>query len=264
MYKVEIMAAKIMLQDSELLFLNSQGFIPGPTESEEAFLVRVSCIKAEFEQGDWIPRAHWDWVRIHLKEIFDFEPHCLPAFYSNKGLTPWQGAACWIEEGKRVSVQLREGLRKGFYLGYSRTEILAHEAVHAARSAFNESASEEFFAFMASEKWWRRAFGPIVRRPWEVWGFLIGAAAGLVSPWGSLFAALWVGAGFVRLLKLQNKMRRAGKNLMGVVGAKRARAILLRLTDTEIKLFSKGENLAAYANSQTCLRWRLIRLAYLA
>ena len=252
------------IKDSELLFLNSQGFIPGPSESEAAFLSRVTSLKAEFEKGGWIPRAHWDWVRVHLKEIFDFEPHFLPAFYSNKGLTPWQAAACWIEEGNRVSVQLREGLRKGFYLGYSRSEILAHEAVHAARSAFDEPKSEEFFAFMASEKWWRRAFGPIVRRPWEVWVFLVGVAAGLISPWGNLLAALWVGIGFGRLIWLQRKMRRAAKHLAKTVSERRARAILMRLTDAEIELFSKGENLVTYANVQTCLRWQLIRVAYLA
>lgn len=253
-----------MLTDSELLFLNAQGFIPGPSESEEVFVKRVASVKETFAEGEWIPRAHWDWVRIHLKEIFDFEPHCLPAFYSNKGLAPWQGAASWIEEGRLASVQLREGLRKGAYLGYSRGEILAHEAVHAARSAFEEPASEEFFAYLASDQWWRRAFGPIVRRPWEVWAFLFCAAAGALFPWANLAGALWVGAGFWRLMWQHQKMRRAGNHLMAAAGdQKRARAILLRLTDAEIGLFSKKENLYDYAGRQQCLRWRLIRLAYL-
>ena len=89
-----------MLSDTELLSLNSQGFIPGPDETEEIFLKRIAALQAVFEKGEWIPRPHWDWVRAHLKEIFDFEPHSLPAFYSNRGLTPWQGAASWIENGK--------------------------------------------------------------------------------------------------------------------------------------------------------------------
>jgi hypothetical protein len=45
---------------------------------------------------------------------------------------------------------------------------------------------------------------------------------------------------------------------------KRARALMLRLTDREIELFAKGENLIAYADSQRSLRWKLIRLAYLS
>jgi hypothetical protein len=255
----------MLVPDSELLLLNAQGFIPGPSESEDDFIQRVALVKKIFNEREWIPRAHWDWVRIHLKEIFDFEPHCLPAFYSNQGLPFWQGAACWIEEGsKAVSLQLREDLRKGAYLGYSRAEILAHEAVHAARSAFDESASEEFFAFLVSEKWWRRAFGPIVRRPFEVWGFFIAMALGMVFPLANLAGALCLSAGFWRLIRLHWKMRRAGKNLDKAVSDKKtARAILMRLTDAEIDLFSKGVDLVAYANRQRCLRWRLIRLAYL-
>jgi hypothetical protein len=256
---------KKRLPDSELLLLNQRGFIPGPSEKEEEFLNRIEHVKATFEEGGWIPRAHFDWVRSHLQEIYDFEPDCLPAFYSNRGLTFWQGAASWIEGRKIASVQLREGLRKGSYLGYSRDEILAHEAVHAARSAFDEPAFEEFFAFLTSEKWWRRAFGPIVQRPWEVWGLFVGLLAALVSPWGSFVGALWIGLGFLRLIRLHRKMRRAAKNLMAEVGSvKGTRAILVRLTDREIDLFSRGENLFAYAKQQKCLRWRLIHLAYLS
>lgn len=252
------------MTDAELIELNAQGFIPGPSESEEEFVKRVDSVKGVFATGEWLPRSHWEWVRIHLKEIFDFEPHCLPAFYSNRNLTPWQGAASWIEDGKLASVQLREGLRKGFCWGYRRSEILAHEAVHAARSAFEEPESEEFFAYMVSEKWWRRAFGPIVRRPWEVWPFFIGIVAGIVSPWGNFIAALWTGAGFWRLMRLHGRMRCSGKKLMAALqDPKRARAVLVRLTDHEVELFAKGEDLIAYAREQKCLRWRLIRLAYL-
>jgi len=136
--------------------------------------------------------------------------------------------------------------------------------VHAARSAFDEPASEEFFAFLVSEKWWRRAFGPIIRRPIEVWGFFIAMALGMVFPWANLAGGLGLSAGFWRLMRLHRKMRRAGKNLgKAVSDNKTARAILLRLTDAEIDLFSKGVDLAAYAKRQRCLRWRLIRLAYL-
>ena len=252
-----------MLTDSELLLLNAQGFFPGPSESEEDFVKRAAAAKAVCEEEGQIPRAHWDWARVRLKELFDFEPRCLPAFYSNKGLAPWQGAASWIEKGRLVSVQLREGLRKGGYMGYSRGEILAHEAVHAARSAFDEAASEEFFAYMTSEKWRRRALGPIVQRPWEVWGLFIGFAAGILFPLGNLLGTAWVAAGFWRLMRLHRKMRGAGKNLLAAVGERKARAILVRLTDLEIDLFAKGEHLFDYAGRQKCLRWRLIRLAYL-
>jgi len=249
------------LADSELLALNGLGFIPGPEEGEEAFLRRVHLIKAAGVGG--IPRAHWDWVRAHLKELFDFEPHSLPAFYSNAGLVPWQGAATWIEEGQPPRVQLREGFRKGSYFGYSRSEILAHEAVHAARSAFEEPMAEEFFAYMASEKSWRRVFGPIVKRPWEVWFFFLLAVLGIAFPLAQAAASFWLGCGAWRLFRLHRTIGLAAKRLKNVSGdRKKIRALLLRLTDREIRLFADGENPGSYARSQECLRWRLIRLAY--
>ncbi len=246
-----------MLNDTELLQLNASGFIPGPLETEEIFLQRVAIIK---EKESQIPRAHWDWVRVHLHEIFGFSPECLPAFYSNKGLSLWQGAATWIEDGV-PTVQLKEAFRKGSFLGYSRDEILAHEAVHAARSAFDEPRSEEFFAFFVSEKWWRKMFGPIVQRPWEVWAFGITL---ILSFWSGILAAICVGIGFWRLLLCHRRMRFAGRKLLQAVGdPKKARAVLFRLTDKEIELFSKGADVFEYAKNQTCLRFRLIRLAYL-
>lgn len=253
------------MTDAELLQLNASGFIPGPSETEEMFLNRAASVQKRCGQGEQIPRAHLDWVRLQLKEIFDFEPECIPVFYSNRSLAVWQGAASWIEDGKLISVQLREALRKGSYWGYRRDEILAHEAVHAARSAFEEPRTEEFFAYLVSEKWWRRAFGPMIQRPWEVWPFLLGMGTGLFFPLGNFGAAAWVGMGFLRLIRLHRCLRRAGKSLMRVVkDGKKARAILLRLTDREIELLAKGADIAAYAARQECLRWRLIRLAYLA
>lgn len=252
------------MTDTELLCLNARGFIPGPSETEEMFLQRAASLQKRCVEGMQIPRAHLDWMRLHLKEIFDFEPECLPVFYSNRSLRLWQGAAVWIEEGKLVSVQLREALREGSYWGYRRDEILAHEAVHAARSAFEEPRTEEFFAYMVSEKWWRRACGPMIQRPWEAWPFLLGVTAGMFFPAANLGAAAWVGLGFLRLMRLHNRLRKAGRNLMRSVNdAKSARAILVRLTDKEIEQFAKGEDILAYAACQKCLRWRLIRLAYL-
>lgn len=252
------------MTDEQLLEFNRQGFIPGPLETEEEFLFRVEMARNRCREGEWVPRAHLDWVRMHLKEIFDFEPECLPVFYSNQSLAFWQGAASWIENGKIASVQLREALRKGSYWGYQRDEILAHEAVHAARSAFEEPKSEEFFAYMVSEKWWQRAFGPIVQRPWEVWPFLFTMIGGMVFPAFNIGSAIWLGLGGWRLVCLQMRFRRAGRALSSLrVDKKNARAILFRLTDREISMISRGGDLIAYAKTQACLRWRLIRLAYL-
>jgi hypothetical protein len=254
------------MSDEELLRLNRKGFIPGPEETESEFLVRVNETGKSITQlgGTPIPIFHWDWVRGHLKEVFDFEPESLPAFYSNRLLAPWQGAAAWILDGKLVGIQLREKLKSGSYLGlYRREEILAHEAVHAARSAFQEKANEEFFAYLTSEAKWRRAIGPIIRSPWEVWPLLSACLLGVFWESGFLLGALWVAMGLVRLTRQHMFLKKAAAHIqMTVKDPRKTRAVLLRLTDAEIRLFSKMGTVQSYVDKQTSLRWRLIRLAY--
>lgn len=252
------------MTDDELLSLNSQGFIPGPLESEEHFLHRVSRVKNSLTHEEKIPPSDWDWTRQHLKFIFDFEPESLPVFYSNKSLAFWEAAAAWIEEGRLVGVQLREGLKKGSYLHiYSREEILSHEAVHAARSAFNEPENEEFFAYLTSEAKWRRFIGPILRRTEEGWIFLGLLAISLFFPFMYAGALFWMICGCVRLIKQHLRLKKASEHIFDTIqDPKKVRAILVRLTDREINLLAQKQDLQEYANNQTCLRWKLIRLAY--
>lgn len=251
----------IGMTDQEIFSLDKEGFIPGPGENEKDFLDRVDRTKKKFEKGGWIPASHWSWVRESLYEILNVKPLYICAFYSNRRLAPWQGAAAWIEGREVSAIQLREGLRKGIYLGiYRREEILAHEAVHAIRSGFNEDRYEEFFAYMTSEKKWRRVLGPILQRPWEAWPFLLCAVGGIIWPACYLGAALWMGLGFYRLNRRHLRLRRASERILEVAGdAKGARAVLFRLTDEEIDRFAKGESIKTYAQKQNCLRWRAIR-----
>ncbi len=240
------------MTDSELLDLNQKGFIPGPIESEEEFRDRIDEVKKRRQSlGEKaIPPAHWEWARLHLKKMFNFEPDSLPAFYSNRSLMPWQGGASWLEKGRLVAVQLR---KKG-----NKDEILAHESVHAARAAFPEDRWEEFFAYMVSEKRWRRVLGPIVQRPWEVWPFLVCCLMGSffqVAFWG---AAIWMGLGFCRLIRGHSILKKAVKNIQKKVGDEgKARAVLVRLTDEEIQIIAQGRPIG-----DDSLRWRVIRLAY--
>lgn len=249
------------MTDQDLLALDKIGFIPGPLENEDHFLERISSAKKKFNEGSHIPEAHWDWVREYLDQMFHVKPLYIRAFYSNKGLAPWQGGAAWIEGRALHSIQLREALKKGIFLGlYSREEILAHEAVHAARSGFNENRCEEFFAYMTSEKKWRRVLGPILQRPWEAWPFLLCNLAGPFFPAGYLGAGLWAALGFVRLIKQHWLLKRAAANILEITqDPRRTRAVLFRLTDEEIERFSKGEDIGLYSAKQNCLRWRVIR-----
>jgi len=248
------------MTDEELLDFNSQGFIPGPEESEAAFIQRIENIKFAYTEQESIPPAHWEWGRLRVKELFHFEPVSLKAYYSNKRLAPWQGAACWISENRVCQLQLREGFRKGSYLKfYSRGEILAHESVHAARAAFEEPENEEFFAYATAEYRWRRIFGPIFQRIWEPWLLLIGLILGLFWKIGWVFVTILMIGGFGRLIRRHLRLSKAFKNLMRrVKDVKKARAILFRLTDREIQELSRG----IWIDGDTTLRWRLIRLYF--
>jgi hypothetical protein len=255
------------MTDEELLSLNESGFIPGPAESLQDFVKRVESTKQAFLKlgVSAIPSSHWDWVGIKLREQFGFTPLCLPAFYSNRSLTPWQGAAAWVERGQILAIQLRESFRKGTFLGiYQRGEILAHEAVHAARSAFPSDRWDEFFAYMTSEISWRRVLGPIIQRPWEVWPFLLLCLMGVFFPIMFLGVALWVGCGFYRLICCHRILHRASVYLKKLGFTDQAsRSVLLRLTDSEIVSLSRGTDIfAAMQSDEKNLRRRLICLAY--
>lgn len=252
------------MTDQELLQFNREGLIPGPGESEKSYSIRVEKTKNQFAAGDWIPPSHWDWVRESLNQIFDVKPLYICAFYSDQSLALWQGAATWVEGGQIAAVQLRTGLRKGTYLRiYSREEILAHEAVHGIRCAFNEDRNEEFFAYMTSEQKWRRVLGPILQRPWEVWPFFLSCLGGVFWPICYLGAAVWSAVGFYRLISQHLILRRAGEHLFNILGdARTVRAVLFRLTDQEIDRFSQNDLIVPYIQEQKELRWRLIRLAY--
>ena len=245
------------MTDQELLDLNAHGFIPGPKESEEEFLTRVQRVKSALPKES-IPKAHWEWPQLQLKELFDFAPHSLSAYYSNANLAPWQGAACWIGEGNIPQLQLRSGFKKGSYLKlYSRAEILTHESVHAARAAFDEPQFEEFFAYATASRQWRKVLGPLFQSTWEPWILYLSLGCGLFWEMGWAVAAAFLMAGFCRLIRRHRRLTRAFHQLMGKVkDKKRARAILFRLTDGEIKQLSQGKNLQ---EDQTP-RWRLLRL----
>jgi hypothetical protein len=250
------------MTDEELLSFNQSGFIPGPDEALESFIRRMESTRGAFLKlgVSAIPSTHWEGVEKKLRDGFDFIPSCLPAFYSNRSLSPWQGAAAWVERGQILAIQLRESFKKGSFLGiYNRSEILAHEAVHAARSAFPLDPWDEYFAYMTSEKAWRRALGPIVQRPWEVWPLLIFCLLGAFLPLFFLGAALWVGLGFYRLISCHLTLQRAGKTLRKLgYSDKKIRYILFRLTNQEIQKLSKGVDI--FPIPETSLRSRLLNL----
>ncbi len=250
------------MTDLELLALNEAGFIPGPSESLAQFEQRIATTRAFLAESNLLPAAHWDWAKGRLEHLFGFQPQSLAAFYSNDNLTVWQGAACWIDERNVPKLQLRNGFKTGRYLKiYSREEVLAHEAAHAARAAFNEEENEEFFAYATAGVKWRSVLGPLIRRAWEPWVALGLLCGGIFVPGVLLGAAGWIGAGFFRLCRQHWRLSQASLVLLGTLKDKvKVRSLLFRLTDKEIRDLSEG----IWPKDDGSLRWRLIQLAYLS
>jgi hypothetical protein len=138
--------------------------------------------------------------------------------------------------------------------------VVAHEAVHAARAAFNEPGFEEFFAHGSGPRKWRRVLGPLVKRPWEVWVAMGGMVGALLFEPLAFAVTCLIGAAFIRLIRQHQKLTRAFRTLLVQIGDEgKVRAALFRMTDREIELLSRGMKL----KGDETLRWRLIRSAYI-
>jgi hypothetical protein len=239
----------------ELLHYNQLGFIPGPQEEEKSFLQRIHycrSLDAELDQ----PSTHFD-PSIELKSRLELEIGCslswVPIVYSNKGLLPWHGGCAWIfqkEAGgpKGVFFQLRKAFAlKEKVFGYTKDEILMHEAIHAVRMEFEEMRFEEFLAYRSSKNSLRRFLGPIVAKPSDVILFFTSLILPfLLVPFTHFYLLMFLIpfglliAGFYRLLRGHALLERCYQNLLKLVTLeRRANQILYRLTDKEIENFAK-------------------------
>ncbi len=258
------------MEIQELLALNAEGLIPGPGETEEVFRKRVQAVKEHFhKQEQAIPPQHWQWAAEQLRALFDFSPRWCAAILSSKGLAPWQAAATWIDVKRVYTIQLKASRWVSWLI--DRDELLAHEAAHAARAAFDEPASEEMFAYLTSGAKWRQVIGPLFRQPKEallLFGLMgVGALAqiaealwdfsGLSQCCFLIAAALGLGWS-IRLLRMRIRMKRAADRLTPLLlDPTKVRAVLFRLTDDEIAKLAKGRPVG---NQE--LRWQLLKEAY--
>ena len=293
-----------MISDEELLRLNKEGFIPGPIENEDFFLKRVDLSKKlvkdpksffenekqnePFDLDSKILKPRWNWTRAQLYQLFDMAPNALAIYYSDVGLSFFQAAATWlVNVGNDTTVpvlQFRKRLNKKTYLWiYTLDEILAHEAVHAARIAFNEPKTEEIFSYMTASSIFRRQLGPIIRSTNEVIIFFGLISLSILSQSlfimldKNIFSFFWVFFGFCsivmfsmglfRLFLIKRKVNKTYRRLKKILKDKqKAKFVLFRLTDKEISMFSKlkKEDIRNYfsKNKDTSLRHRLINLSY--
>ena len=227
-----------MIDDTALLEYFHRGLIPGPEESEEAFLKRVKQAK---------PLAHPEWNDVAVPFKIDW----VPISYSNHKIAWWEGAATWISEEDLPSIQLRKNFQKGSFLGYKRSEVLSHEAIHAARMRFEEPSFEEVLAYSTAPQAWKRFFGPLFSRTWEPLVLMVGVATGIFWP---LVPILMIGLSLGWLIYRQWIFKRClGKLALPVV---------LTLTDKEMKQFARmtEEEIQTYLEKDSTLLFQLRKI----
>jgi len=251
---------------------NQRGLIPGPQESEEAFLKRVARSTPCAVEAEWQDSAR------ATRKLFDFSIDWVKVFFSDKDLPFWQGAATWIEEEK-VSIQLKQTFRSGSHLRiYKSQEVLAHEALHAARFTFNEPQFEELLAYQTSANRWRRWLGPLFEASWESYLLLCLLLVSLlaqsieitIATHPLLTLATWLpwmgmGAGLCRLFYRHFLLQRCLQNLKKTLKhPEQSLAVACRLTDREIRTCAHlpPSKIADYLSQENSLRCRQIQAVY--
>lgn len=278
------------MNDDDLKFYDEQGFIPGPHETEEAFLRRVdycSNLKPKLPSllpGEIATLDSFDQEPLLLtKKLFNIHPSWVLCVFSNDRLMPWQGGAAWIFQMTEdcplaAFFQIRQAFKaKNSYLGiYSRNELIAHELAHVGRMAFDEPIYEEYLAYRTSPSFFRRWFGPIIESFYEslffvllLGGIIVLDIAFVLMGQQNLFHTMsWLKLiplalfliAIIRLFIRHERFNKCLGNLKMITD--RPNAFIYRLTDSEINEFSKMASAAIakeiQQNKNTTLRHRLL------
>lgn len=265
------------ISKADLIKSGERGWIPGPQETEEAFIKRIEKLHHFYENppqecDQFLTDSDWVEPLKRVQALYAIKPDWIVAHYLNEKLPFYQGAATWILEKEGTRFPLIQ-LKKRFSKKNSsfRSEILAHEAVHAVRLQFDEPFFEELFAYRTSRNFFRRFFGPLFHRNWEALVFILLFLLPLATEigrfatidhwiWDLLFWLPWIyTAGLlVRLLSAHLCMSLAiWKLKRKKIAPQHELSFLLRLTDREIfriALFSPKK----WFKDQKSLRWRQI------
>lgn len=282
----------MQFSDESLLEWNRMGLIPGPNESQDIYIQRVNyCLRLmetlPKEHGSFIPGNVMEQCNTPAAEeawsltrkLYDIAPTWTPIFYSNHELAPWHGGCAWIFQTSESSplgalFQLRRVFKdKSSFLGiYKRKVLLAHEAVHVARMAYEEPKFEELIAYQTSDNILHKYLGSFVETSKEAALFVLALfmiAAINIGTIGFGFIPQWLVwlnilplilfvLGLGRVLLRQYQYRRCLQKLSEI--SNHPHAIICRLTDSEIISFGKKTDLRQYlvSNKNAGLRERVI------
>ena len=264
-----------MLSEEQCIFWDKKGLFTLPSDTCESYSKRV-------EQCQKLPESQDSEQAFEkIQSLYNIEPVWVPVVYSDKDLYFWEAACSWMQKEEatgslKIWIQLKKCFqkKKKMYFLYQKSEVLAHEYVHACRYSLNAEKYEEFFAYYTSfffanknpSAYLRGIFGPLFSTPKEVQYFLLA----LVIPTGALlfdsfFFELFLSVPFLatsffvtRLLVRWKKWYSCKKKI--------SLALMVRLTDEEIELFHtlSQEKIRSWIEEKrkTSFRWQQLSLVY--
>lgn len=280
---------------------NQQGLIPGPTESKDEYRDRaLFCLNLkkylkENLKNDLPFNIESEEDNEILKDVFpltqqlyDITPNWVPIFFSNYQLTPWQGGCAWIFELNEQTptaafLQLRSQFKlHTHFLGiYDRNELLAHELAHVGRMLYQEPQFEEILAYESSSSKWRSWLAPIFQSSKETLFFIITLGFVILTDllllsigsketsflfWIKLIPIIVIVLGLIRLTFRHHSYNLCLSHLETLYGLQKGKHLLYRLTDKEIKLFSKytPQKIDEYIKqiSKNNFRWNFLNKIY--
>lgn len=255
--------------------LNQLGLFPGPEESQEDFFARAHfCqnlrqemmqIEADlpFKSEESASHPILEEAFQRTEALYGIRPDWVPLFFSNYQLAPWHGGCAWIfqlsdQTPTSAFLQLRAQFqRQASYLGiYKRSELIAHELAHVGRMMYHDPQFEEFLAYQSANSQFRRFLGPVVQSSQETLFFILllgvifiaSLALLTMETWAShtwilglqLMPILILGLAFMRLCRHHLILRQCRQKLNELYQSEQtAQHVLYRLTDQEIRLFSR-------------------------
>jgi hypothetical protein len=235
--------------------LSKKGIFPFPKETDEEFSIRALAMqeKEAAKELPCIPKGELFEACQKIEKKYGIFPSWIHCYYSQQELAQVFAGYCEIDENSQPIVVLRKGFaKKSSYLGYTRTETLSHEMVHAVRINFEESVYEEMMAYHLSPYWWRRSLGPwadIISIPFTIGGvgvwlifhlmqIFMYETRGilLVAGISSLILCFYFSVTLAQLAWHHYILYRCKKRLCNALGsAKKAWHCLIHLTKKEIK-----------------------------
>lgn len=259
--------------------LDANGFLPKPGESRSDFLLRAQKEPYEAPELDdsfkgalLLPPAVLAEGAERTRKLYGFEALYVPGYALKHGFgLLWAGCTLTDDRERSVFALRFPFAQKKRWFIYDRSELLAHEQCHAARTPLNDTVHEEYFAYQTSKKPLRRYLGNCFRTSADSILFLLGliplfvieafymAGIPLLPMWPfATLAALFPAFLLIRNQLARNTMHKAMKNL-SAAGYRQIMPLLFRATAQEIAQIAKSPDPSSLLKewSQQQLRWTI-------